>query len=692
MFETLLNWLDERTGIPTHGKNLIEASTTGGGWFRFFPTIILFTFILQVFTGLFLWAFYCSSAQSAWESVFYVQFMLPGGWLIRGIHHHSAQILVFLLGIHVLFIVVRGTYRPPREFVFWSAIGLSLFSLACCLTGDLLSWTLSGYSATLVRARFLQMLPVIGMPLFKIVAGGPEFGTLTVPRFLVLHIAVFGGGFAALLFLWRYFDYRTPLTPKESDTGTPPDNFCVKHAFACLLVMAVVLLMVYQKPILGTVIPAWGHVDPNLPREASLGAPLGSPADPANFYDAARPEWSFRALYQLSNFEIFAGEKKIIPIFVIPGLLMGYVFLLPFIGRVKVLHWFNVFAVACLFVGFCYLTGASYHHDYFDPAMESYRRDENNARKAAERTIELALAPDGIPPAGILALLANDPKTRGPALYEQHCASCHPFKPFDGEHVHPDFKPISCETPSAPNLYRPIRKEWIAGFLNGKKIRSDDYFGKTKFGNGQMVGYVRGGLKEILDWDEANEELLNQLVEFLAAEAERDAPRSTQNGGYEGITAKQTDLFVVFTCGQCHHTYDTSQKPVIQAPDLRGYLSREWLTGVIADPTSTRFYGPDAGRNKGNDRMPVYYTSPNDNILSWNEIETLADWLRGKWYRHSQSNANNKDWPPTKPPVSGTPDAQTVEPTPSHQHSESLAPLTPLAPSGTSETPPMIPQ
>ncbi len=671
MLSNLIQWLDERTGIPFLWSKVVQWTVPSGrGSFRFLPTMIIFAFLLQAISGVFLWAYYSPSAQTAWESLFYMQFVLPGGWLIRGIHHFSAQVLVALCGIYFVLLVLRGGYRSPREFVFWSAVGLLLLSLGLSLTGDLLSWTLSGYSATLVRVRFLQMLPLVGDSLFKIVAGGPEFGTLTLPRFLVLHILVCGGGFFAVMLLWRYFDHRADQlvydemqqSAEESKKPKKPVRLIpfwtqevLKCSLACLLVSIVVLFLVYQKPIIGSIRPDLDRVDTSLPREASLGVHTGAPADPGGFYDAARPEWSFRALYHFSNLktndgtDVFPGTRKYLPIFVIPSCLALYVFLIPVIGQFKlgraaVGHYFNVLAVLFLFGGFCWLTYASYAHDYLDPTMQRFRDDEASAENLAKRSIELCLDSSGnprIPPTGALTLLQRDPLLQGPALFERHCLSCHPFDPLgDGnaeERPHPDFKPMVCEKPSAPNLYRPIRKDWIAGFLDSKKIRSDDYFGKTKFSpKGRMVGWVQDTLSQIIKEDpEENEKMLDELIAFLADEALKDGPRKED----EPLTKEQAELFPSFDCGQCHHVYGARTVPAIQAPDLRGYLSREWLIGIIADPTSKRFYGPDLDKTKGNDRMPSFHRSKDDATMSMDEIEILADWLRGTWHRRVKAAA-----------------------------------------------------
>ena len=556
-----------------------------------------------------------------------------------------------LLGCYLLGLIFTGRYRPPREFVFWTAFLLLLLSFGLSLTGDLLSWTLSGFSATLVRVRFLQMLPFVWEPLFRIVCGGTEFGTLTIPRFLVLHILVMGGGFFTLLVLWRIFDHRAATLDTKSNkqkteqkNGIPLfSNEILKYSIASLLVMAAVLLLVYRTPILNKAAPALFPINENLPREAILGVHLGTPADPGSFYDAARPEWSFRALYHLSNLkikgedganiEVFPGEKKYIPIFVITGGVAAYLFLIPIIGRLFAGHCFNILAVTALFGSLCYLTYESYHHDYIDPSMQSFRDDEAAAKRQAERAVELCLS-TGIPPTGALTLMQTDPFIQGPLLYKQHCAMCHPFTPGEGESEHPDFKPILCDTPKAPNLYHPIRKERIAGFLDPIKIRSADYFGNTKFASGTMVEYVSGTLSQEIEDAKlfGNENALEQLTGFLLDEARRDAPR----GPAEPVTREQIELLGFFTCSQCHKTYEEN-KPVIQAPDLRGYLTRDWLIGIIADPESSRFYGPPvAGRNSGNDAMPAYFRDAKEAMMSMTEIEILTDWLRGNWHRYQK--------------------------------------------------------
>ena len=137
----VMGWLDDRTGVRTAFARCASHTMRGNVYLgSFWPSLIIFAFVLQLFTGLVLWMYYTPSAHSAWESVYYIQHEVAGGWLVRGIHHYAAHVLVGLLMLYVIQLVLFGAYRRPREFVFWIAIFLGLTAAALCMTGDLLSW------------------------------------------------------------------------------------------------------------------------------------------------------------------------------------------------------------------------------------------------------------------------------------------------------------------------------------------------------------------------------------------------------------------------------------------------------------------------------------------------------------------------------------------------------------------------
>ena len=101
-----------------------------------------------------------------------------GGWLLRAIHFYTGQATLVLVGIYFVQMILRGAYRPPREFLFWTVLLMGLATLGLNLTGDLLPWDQNSFWATSIRVAYLSHLPVIGPWLSKLAIGGPQFGTL----------------------------------------------------------------------------------------------------------------------------------------------------------------------------------------------------------------------------------------------------------------------------------------------------------------------------------------------------------------------------------------------------------------------------------------------------------------------------------------------------------------------------------
>ena len=56
-----------------------------------------------------------SQAQTAWESVYFLQYHVVGGWLLRAVHHYSAQVTLVLIGIYLIQLIVTGAYRAPAS-------------------------------------------------------------------------------------------------------------------------------------------------------------------------------------------------------------------------------------------------------------------------------------------------------------------------------------------------------------------------------------------------------------------------------------------------------------------------------------------------------------------------------------------------------------------------------------------------
>src|SRR5918992_2954833 len=100
---SLLNWLDHRTGVRSITRAALYEHIPGGARWRYvWGSTLMFTFLVQMVTGFFLWAAYSPSSQTAWESVYYIQHEMSGGGVLPRHPHHTAQKMIILLALHML--------------------------------------------------------------------------------------------------------------------------------------------------------------------------------------------------------------------------------------------------------------------------------------------------------------------------------------------------------------------------------------------------------------------------------------------------------------------------------------------------------------------------------------------------------------------------------------------------------------
>ncbi|MGH7195081.1 MAG: cytochrome b N-terminal domain-containing protein, partial [Candidatus Saccharimonadales bacterium] len=335
--------------------------------------------------------------------------------------------------------MVDGAYRAPREVNFWLGLILMQIVLGLSLTGYLLPWDQKGYWATRVATNLMGIVPVVGPSMQKLVVGGANYGHYTLTRFFALHAGVLPSLLVFFLVLhvalFRRHGIHTRLPHRRPDTTFWPDQV-LKDAVACLAVLAVVLLLVVWPGLKG------GHA--GQPPGDYLGAELGAPADPANEYSAARPEWYFLFLFQFLKLFEWQGNSELgelVGAIVIPGAVMLLLALMPFIGRWKLGHRFNIALLVALLAGVGVLTVQAMRADRLAlyaskpsdeaanstlakrfEASENYLRAVERADADAHRAVTLARAPQGIPAGGMLSVLREDPKTQGPRLFGRYCA------------------------------------------------------------------------------------------------------------------------------------------------------------------------------------------------------------------------------------------------------------------------------
>lgn len=390
---------------------------------------------------------------------------------------------------------------------YWLGLILMKITLGLGLTGYLLPWDQKGYWATNVATNLMTLVPFAGTELQQIVVGGKDYGHATLTRFFALHAGILPAAFVGFLALhimvFRRHGITAHVTPGRKDQYFWPHQVLL-DALACLAMLVVVVLCVFQFNLAGL-------TSGQLPSTGSLGAELAAPADPSEQYSAARPEWYFLFLFQLLKY--FEGSTEWIGAIVLPGAVMGLLFLLPIIGRSNWGHRLNVAFVVVLIGGAMALAAAALVDDNYDQvaaqmgwsgeqhqkkisAAREFQAAKVKAEQDAARTIALVQrrlkvngkysSPQLIPKQGAVYLLRNDPLTQGPRLFEKHCLVCHEFRAADGSSVAK--KP---DSPSSPNLSGFATREWLRGLLDPQQIDSPDYFGSTAHKGGRMSAWVK---------------------------------------------------------------------------------------------------------------------------------------------------------------------------------------------------------
>jgi ubiquinol-cytochrome c reductase cytochrome b subunit len=529
MLNRFADWLDDRTGYRAALTSTLDAEIAGGARFMYvFGNALLVIFVCQLVTGLLLMATYTPSITGAWSSVYYIQHQVTAGWFVRGLHAYGAQMMIIVMGMHLLQVAVYGAYKQPREINWW--LGLALLGLvqAWALTGNPLPWDEHGYWGSKIETSIMGSVPVIGTALQQLVVGGSDHGQITLTHFYVMHVGVLPLVFALLIgghvMLFRR---HGPTPPHDADLSKRSRYFPTQAALDVAFAVIVLLIIAIWTAAVG-------------------GAPLTAPVDPGLDYPA-RPVWYFLFLYKLRI--LLPPSLEQFATLVLPGIAGGFLFALPFLDhkpRQSVrqrLPWLAPIFAGALGIGL--LTGAALRDDGKDA---HFQKASNQAHERARRSVQLAA--NGIPPGGPLEMLAHDPWSRGPILYAEQCATCHVLN-GEGEYNGP------VQTGFAS-------RAWVDGLLHDP----DDprYFGRTNI-------HDMKAMDEKLSVDERK-----AVIEFLFAQGvePEDPPHDVE-------LAKRGEPVFRDKCMDCH-VFKGEGADTFDGPDFTGYGSLTWIAKQIADP------------------------------------------------------------------------------------------------------------
>jgi len=188
MLTRFADWLDERTGWRPVWETIFLRKVPKVNWFYTLGSATLFVAVNQAITGILLTIYYVPTPDHAYDSVQYITTQVAGGWLIRGLHHWGASVMVVLVVLHMLRVIFYGAYKYPREVTWLTGVVLLLLVIGFGFTGYLLPWDQKSYWATTVGTRIAGVAPFLGDWILRIMRGGPDLSAVTLARFFGAHV------------------------------------------------------------------------------------------------------------------------------------------------------------------------------------------------------------------------------------------------------------------------------------------------------------------------------------------------------------------------------------------------------------------------------------------------------------------------------------------------------------------------
>jgi mono/diheme cytochrome c family protein len=141
-----------------------------------------------------------------------------------------------------------------------------------------------------------------------------------------------------------------------------------------------------------------------------------------------------------------------------------------------------------------------------------------------------------------------------------------------------------------------------------------------------MARFVERG---VAGFDAGRTADLRNVIAAVSAEAELPARAEEDSDGpaqvAAGLAAFAEDRV---GCARCHTFRDYTENDV--GPVLTGWGSREWILGMLHNPSAAEYYGAD------NDGMPAFGV---EGQLTEQQMGLIADWLRGDWYEPGRAGS-----------------------------------------------------
>lgn len=189
MANRMIEWVDQRFPLTSFVKHDLTDYPTPRNlsyWWNF-GFLAGFVLMVQIVSGIFLAMHYKADVNMAFDSIQHIMRDVNYGWLIRYLHSTGAAMFFVVIYIHMARTLYYGSYRAPRELLWWTGQVLLLMLMATAFMGYLLPWGQMSYWGAEVITNLFSTPPGVGNTLVVWLRGDFAIGDTTISRFFVLH-------------------------------------------------------------------------------------------------------------------------------------------------------------------------------------------------------------------------------------------------------------------------------------------------------------------------------------------------------------------------------------------------------------------------------------------------------------------------------------------------------------------------
>jgi len=286
--KNLVRWIDQRFPLTAFVKKELTEYPTPRNlsyWWNF-GSLAGIVLVIQIVTGIFLAMHYKADASLAFDSVEHIMRDVNYGWLIRYMHSTGATAFFAVIFIHMARTLYYGSYRAPRELMWWTGQVLLLLMMATAFMGYLLPWGQMSYWGAQVITSLFGAVPFLGDELVIWLRGDYTVGDATLTRFFALHYLfpfIIMGAVIVHLVALHSVRSSNPSGINLADKDNIPFHpyYTVKDLFGLCVFLIVYSYFVFYQP--NTFIEADNYI----------------PADPLQTPIHIVPEWYFLPFYAI---------------------------------------------------------------------------------------------------------------------------------------------------------------------------------------------------------------------------------------------------------------------------------------------------------------------------------------------------------------------------------------------------------